>query len=202
MKIQIITARPVDAVSLAEAKEQLRIEDTVFAHDAALRRYIKAAHNFAEKINGRCLVQTTFDYWLDRFPAGDFIELPKPPLQSVTSVSYTDWESSTSTLTANTDYVVDSDSEPGRIVLAYDKTWPTDELHPKNPIKIRYVGGYTAGSSPVDYRENIPEEIRIAILMLVGHWFNNREATIAGVNIQSVPMGVIDMLTMEKIWTW
>jgi uncharacterized phiE125 gp8 family phage protein len=202
MKIQIVTARPVDGLSLSEAKEQLRIETTVFDHDAALRRYIKAAHNYAESITGRTLVQTTYDYWIDRWPPGNFIELPRPPLSSITSVAYTKWDSSSATLTADDDYVADTDSEPGRVVLEYDETWPTDELHPKNPIKIRYVGGYTSGSSPTDYRENIPEEIRIAMLMLVAHWFNQREATITGVNIQNVPMGAIDLLTSKKIWTW
>lgn len=201
MKINVVTARPVDAVSLSEAKEQLRIESTVFDHDAALRRYIKAAHDYAEGITGRTLVQTTYDYWIDKWPAGDAIELPRPPLQSVTSVTYTKWDSTSTTLTADDDYVADTDSEPGRVVLEYDETWPTDELHPKNPIKIRYVAGYAADSSPTDYRANIPEEIRIAILMLVGHWFNNREAGIAGVNMQTVPLGALDMLTLKKVWT-
>lgn len=201
MKAKLITAPTVEPVTFSEVKNHLRVETDDFNHDAVIRRLIKAARNYAEGFCGRAIIQQTWDYWLDRWPAGDAIELPKPPLNSVTSVSYTDSDGNSTSLVADTDYVVDTDSMFGRVILEYGKTWPTATLHPKNPIKIRFVAGYDDdGSSPPDYRANIPEDIKHALLLLIGDWFSHRENTVPGISLIGQATGVDALLYPHKAW--
>lgn len=201
MKITLITAPTVEPVTLTEVKEQLRVGTDEYDHDPVLSRLIKSARNYAEAFCSRAFIQQTFDYWLDRWPSGDAIELPRPPLNSVTSVSYTDSDGDSTNLVADTDYVVDTDSMFGRVVLEYGKTWPTATLHPKNPIKIRFVAGYDDdGSSPPDYRANIPEDIKHAMLLLIGDWFSHRENTVPGISLTSQRSGVDAILYPHRAW--
>ena len=62
-----------------------------------------------------------------------------------------------------------STPEPGEIRLGYDQTWPTHRST-KDAITIEYVAGWTD-------RESVPEDLRHAMLWIVGHWNENREAT-------------------------
>jgi len=202
MKITVVTAPTVRPVRRLEVKNHLRIEWDNEDHNSVLDDLIKDATEYAEGFTGRALCTRTYDYWINRWPAGDAIELPRPPLVSVTTVSYTKADGSSDTLVADTDYVVDTDSLFGRVVLEYNKTWPTDELHPRNPIKIRYLAGYgDGGASPPDYRADVNRNIKRGILLMIGHWFNHRENSIVGVNIGNIPQGASTLLTMEQALT-
>lgn len=41
-----------------------------------------------------------------------------------------------------------------------------------------------------------------AALMLVAHWYENREASLVGVNAQSVPIGVTDIVNNHRNYSW
>ena len=152
----------VEPITTAEAKTHLRVDHT--DHDTYIDTLIQSAREYIEGVIGRALVQQTWKYYLQDWPAGDEFELPYPPLQSVTSIKYTDSDDDETTWDSD-EYEVDTDAEPGRIILAYGETWPSTTLHPKNPIEIEYVAGYAVdtGSSPDDYRANIPEAIKAAV---------------------------------------
>lgn len=193
MKITIITKPTVEPVTLTEARSHLKLDTDgsppTHPDDTLVENLITAARQWAENYTNRVFCQTTFDLFLDRFPIGDSIELPRLPLISVTSLTYTTYDGTVETLTEGTEFVVDTDSYFGRIVLEYDETWPTDTLHPKNPIKVRFVAGYASTSSPADYRENVPQAIKQSILLIIGHLYANRENSIAGVMISDIPFG-------------
>jgi len=162
MMIATRTVNPYcEPVTLDEIKDHLRIEHN--NHDSQLLGFIKASREWVEDFTRRALVQQTWKYYLQDWPSGDEFELPFPPLQSVTAIKYTDSDDTQTTWDSD-DYEVDTDSEPGRIILAYGETWPSTTLHPKNPIEIEYVAGYDDdGDSPADYTVNIPESIKNAI---------------------------------------
>jgi len=157
-----------EPVTLDEIKDHLRVEHN--NHDSQLLGLIQASREWVEDYTHRALVQQAWKYYLQDWPSGDEFELPFPPLQSVTAIKYTDsngtqtiWEDASSSPTTY-DYEVDTDSEPGRIILVYGETWPSTTLHPKNPIEIEFVAGYDDdGDSPPDYTVNIPEAIKNAI---------------------------------------
>lgn len=178
-------AEPVD---LEEMKLHLR--EDLDDQDELVEAFIKAAREHAEGFLGRALVTQTWDLALSHFPAcGEFL-IPRPPLQSVTSVSYVD-EAGVTQVLAGSEYVVDTAREPGRIVLGYEKSWPITRSVP-NAVTVRFVAGY---GDP----EDVPESIRTAIKLLVGHWYENREATVlTGATTQKVPFGVESLLWMER----
>lgn len=162
--------------------------------DDTIDGFILSSRKWVEHITGRALITQTWDMYLQWWPSGDFIEIGKPPLQSVTYVKYTDSNDVVTTWSPD-EYSVDTDSDPGRIVLNYGCSWPDFTPHPKNPINIRFVAGYGAAGS------NVEPDIILAIKLLVGHYYINRENSYAaGVNmdIKEIPMGVMSLLANHR----
>lgn len=189
--VKVQTEPAAEPVTVREVKEHLRISH--MADDELLGYYITAARQVVEQRTWRTLVTTTLDYYLQGWPPGDTIVLPRPPLSSVTSVTYTDTDASASTF-SSASYHTDTASTPGQIVLKYSASWPTATLQTSNPIVIRYVAGYGAASA-------VPQWAKMAIRWLVGHYYENREAvTLApGVVAVNVPLGVDSLLWANAV---
>jgi len=94
-------------------------------------------------------------------------------------ITYIDGDGALQTL--STDYYDVQTGWPGVINLAEGYAWPTTKKV-LGAVKITFVCGYGATPSLV------PEAIRIAILMTVGHLYNNRESTIVGTSAQEIPL--------------
>src|SRR5437588_5755842 len=106
--------------------------------DALIGDYLTAARLYVEEGYDRALLTQTWDYSIDTFPWTDqAIELPLWPLQSVTSVTYTD-STNTPIVWPSTNYFVDTIHKPGRIVLAYNQGWPSVTLRTAKAVTIRY----------------------------------------------------------------
>lgn len=139
MQISLVTAPTGQAVSLDEVKVHLRVDHT--NEDGYIQALVMAAAAQVENITRRAILTQTWDVFFDDWPGSGHFVLPFGNLQSVTQVKYTDEDGTEYTWDAG-EYHVDTDSEPGRVVLEYDKSWPTATLHPSNPIQIRIVCGY------------------------------------------------------------
>ena len=161
-------------VTLDEVKSQLRIlhED----EDALIRSYIDAATYQAELICDRQLLQATYVLKMDAFP--DEIRLPMPPCISVTSIAYVDTSGTTQTLSAS-NYLVDTSHEPGRIVPVYGGVWPIVRGMP-NDVTVTYEAGYASASA-------IPKNIKLGIIHLIAHWYENREPVNIGNIVNPLP---------------
>ena len=86
---------------------------------------------------------------------------------------------------------MDTDADPGRIILGYNESWPTVRGH-TNDVAYTYVCGYG------DTGAAVPATLKAAIKLLVSHWSENREATITGTNIAEVPLAVNDLILAER----
>lgn len=139
MPLDLVTSPVIEPVNLAQAKAAANISGSV--DDGLLRVLIAAARAQAETITHRVLVTSTWDFRLNAFPeSNEAIEIPLPPLQSVTSITYLDAGGDTQTVDA-ADYVVDTASEPGMVYLAPGKAWPgTQDI--RNAVTLRFVAGY------------------------------------------------------------
>lgn len=169
MAIVVQTAPAAEPISLLEAKAHCRVEVT--DDDTLITSLIVAARQQAEVELRRYLITQTLDLYLDEFPDYDDNEraIYLPPLQSVTSISYVDTTGTTQTLAAD-QYIVDAMSQPARIEPAYGCYWPSIREQ-ANAVKIRFVAGYGAAGS------SVPQCIRQWMLLQVGHWYANREAS-------------------------
>ena len=147
MARQLITPPTREPLSLAETKAHLRIDST--DEDNLIRSLIFASRRYCEGFLNRALLTQTWDLWLDAFPGEDHIDLPLPPLQSVTHIKYYDTDGTEATMDSG-DYIVDAVTEPGRIVLGYGESWPSTTLRPAKGVVIRFVAGYAAYSGTVN----------------------------------------------------
>lgn len=166
LKVSLVTDAEVEPVTVQEVKDNLRVTDT--DEDSLIAGLITSARMIVEQITRRSLINKTYDLYLDAFPASEVIELPFPPLSSVTSVKYYDQDNQLQTLGAS-NYQTDNRSAPGRIVLTEDGAWPLTEGDKVNAVEIRFIAGYGASAAAV------PNPIRLAIIHLVSHWFEHRE---------------------------
>ena len=138
---------------------------------------------------------------MDRFPASDYhqLKIPLPPLISVTSIKYFD-QSDVEQTWDSAEYVVDTDQDnQGLVYPGRNYSWPAARDFFK-AVHIEYQAGYAdSAASPVDEADNVPQEFKQAILLLIGHMYENREASSAGIEIKTVPMGYMGLLENYRV---
>lgn len=186
LTINRTSAPATEPLLLSEVKTHLRVDGT--DEDALIVSLIAAAREYVESFTRRALITQT---WTRRL--GDFantIDLPRPPLQSVSSITYTDLQGDSQTVTASV-YDVDTDSEPGAVTLGYQQVWPSVR-NERLPVTITYVAGYGTAS-------DVPQAIKQAIMMLVAHWYEHRQ--FAGDEMAELPMAVHSLLWPYRILT-
>jgi len=190
MALKLITPPASEPITLAEAKPHLRVDIT--DDDTLITNLIIAARQYCEKFQNRAYITQTWELWLDVWPEKDYITIPLPPLQSVVHVKYYGTDDTEYTMDT-ADYFVDTKSEPGRVALAYGKSWPTTTLRPANGVAVQFTAGYGDAASAV------PETVKQAMYLLIGHWYENREATLAGTVSREVEFAVHSLLWQERI---
>lgn len=182
----LVTAPALEPLTLADAKTQMHVDGD--DEDIFISTLITVARQMCEQWVWRALITQTRDYYLEAWPRAGYIELPRPPLLTVTSVAYRDEDGVTATMSSD-DYRVETAYEPGRIVLRPNKTWPTPTLDTGLPIVVRYTCGYGTTAA------SVPEPLRQGMRLLAGHLFENREAVVvSGYQAVQVP------LTVDWLW--
>jgi uncharacterized phiE125 gp8 family phage protein len=136
-----------EPITLTEAKAHLRIDDD--SEDTLISSLITAARDWCETFSGRSYIMQTWEMILDSFPDQDFISIPRPPLQAVSSIKYYGTDNTEYTM-PDTDYFVDTKSEPGRLNLAYGKSWPSTILRPANGVILEFSAGYQGYAGTVN----------------------------------------------------
>jgi uncharacterized phiE125 gp8 family phage protein len=184
MSIKIITPVATEPISLADAKAHLYVE--IANHDTLISALIVAAREFAEHYTGRALAPQTLEMVLDRFPAGD-ITLERAPVTSITSVKYTDASGVERALASNA-YALSTYGLSNRLSPGYAMPWPVARDVP-DAVCVRYVAGY----------EPLPKAARSALLLLIGHLYENRQAA-SELKIEEMPLGVLPLLNTIKLW--
>lgn len=190
MNNYVITKPSREPVTLQQAKDHLNIDDDFIDDDSIIELIIQTAREAVENKTGRKLITTTMGHQRDCF--NSVMELPHT-VQSVTEITYVDNDGATQIL-ANTEYEVDVNRTPGRVMLAYDKTYPSTR-NKSNAVTIKYVTGF--GSNAQD----VPSALQHAMLLLIGHYYENREAT-APININTIPMSVEFLLNPYRIYSF
>jgi hypothetical protein len=225
--VQILTQPSREPIDLSLAKQWLSQDDD--DQDQTIQGLIRSAREEVENYTGRALYVATYRESLDAFPSlaqnifgaslwpGDLaafgyvpatmpgqyprmtsdsaICLMRSPLIAVSSISYYDAAGVQQTLTAGTDYGVDATSCPGRVFPAPGTNWPATQDRP-GAVLVTYTAGYATQNA-------IPATMLQAMRLLIGHWFENREAVTLQTNSAELPMGVQFLLDKVRIrWEW
>jgi uncharacterized phiE125 gp8 family phage protein len=198
MKLVLKTGPAVECITKAEAKIHLRLAiDAAGAaayttEDDLLDRLIATARIQTEQEIGRRLITQTWEYYLDEWPSGDIV-IPYPTLQSA-AITYR-LEDDTGYDNTFTDFDTDTASEPGRLILQPDESWPTGTLYTDRPIKITYDAGYG------DDADDVPEAIRQAMLLKVSDLYENRGEVVMGVAVNYIRNAIDSLLRSYRIFS-
>ncbi len=123
------------------------------------------------------------------------IKLPVPRLQSIGSVTYQDGYGNQQIIDPSA-YVVDARSEPARITPTNGTNWPYPPAYTPGSVVVTFdAGSYGDGVTT----NTCPRSICQAILLLVGHWYVNREA-VSSVQMSNVPLAVDSLLAPFKFY--
>lgn len=197
------TATPI---GLDDVKAHLKIDSG--DEDATLTLMIAAATACAETYLGRALIAQTlvlnFDRWPESPPGGngfaapfastgDAVRLPRPPLRSVTEVKIYDRNSVAAILDPSLYFVSKAGHGEGRILL-HPGIRPPLSNRIADAIEITYEAGY--GGLP----EDVPFPIREGILILIAHWFENRDGAPWTVSAPALPAATAALWRPYRSW--
>ena len=179
----IISTPPAsEPLTLTECKLHLRVDGT--DEDTLITTYLQSAREQVELMTNRAMMPQTVKQYLDTFPTCT-IDLRFAPIASVTSVKYYDSDNVEQTLVLDTDYQVDTVTEPARIVPLL--SWPVTKAK-ANAVTIEYVAGYADA-------DTVPANIKAAILLLVGEMYEIRENY-----VKRLPTAVDYLLSPMKVF--
>ena len=173
--ISYLLAGPAEEpVSLVEAKAFLKVDDA--AEDGLIGTLIAAARLHVESVTGRAMVFQSWRLVLDAWPGGRTVTLPVGPVDALTAVTVFDEDDEAHELG-----LAQFSVQAGRLMLPRDISGPA--LRPRLGLEIDYMAGF--GTEP----EEVPSDIRQALLLLVGYWFEHRDAVIVAGSGAVVPTG-------------
>lgn len=167
MNIITLTAPPVEPVTLAELYVALAEEPEgsppTHPRDDDFELSITSARERAEQITRRAFVRQQLRAVYPSFTARA-LELRRPPLIELVQVTYYDLDNAVQTLSGAT-YVLQDGLLVPRLVLATGQAWP--ETYPRDDaVRIDYWAGYPTTGSPISsYTDQIPKNIKRAILI-------------------------------------
>jgi uncharacterized phiE125 gp8 family phage protein len=180
----VLTVAPAEEpVTVDDAKAHLRVGHA--DEDVLIASLIATSRLQIEAALGLALITQSWTWWLDSWPAGGTLELPLRPVQSVEAVRITGADASVETLAADR-YLLDGASLAPRLIAA-GGAWPRPGVVAQG-IEIAFTAGFGSAADAV------PAPIRRALLMLVAHWYENREPGGAGNAAPRIPDAVSALL--------
>jgi len=157
------TPSSTEPVTVAEVRKQLRIDHT--EDDSDLSAMITEARLDCEtRLGDVSLLDATCIDYFDQFSEMD---LHWGPVDSITSITYTDTNGDTQTL-ATSVYELGQWHSIGRVRLKYNQTWPSTRSH-ADVVTVTYKAGYGATAA------SVPDSIKRWIKARVAWLYANRD---------------------------
>lgn len=175
-----------EPITLDEAKLHLRVD--ISDDDATIAEKLTMAREYVENATGLALGVKTFTAVLDNFPVRPpyKIEIPRSTVDEITDIKYVDDNGVEQTMDP-ADYALDAYVSPARITPKFGGVWPAITTKP-SAVRVTFT---TAGV--------VAAAAKGAIKLLLGHFYENREATISGTIISELPLGVQNLLSQLKV---
>jgi uncharacterized phiE125 gp8 family phage protein len=181
MTPQLLATPLLEPVTLDEARDYLRLDSE--DEDELLASLIRAARHLVEAASGQMLIHQTWRLSLHGWPVMGRLRLPLEPLDAIIAARVLDAQGNAQEVDL-TLLAVDAGARPPAILAIGAVPQPGRKL---NGIEIDVRVGH--GATPAD----VPPQLRLAVLKLVAHWFENRgDAT--GERVAAMP-GEVTALT-------
>lgn len=183
----------ISAVDLTQVKRHLKLivdsADEYTAEDQLLILMIKAATEAYQDRYKVTLITHTYRWDFKEFNGK--LELPRPPIQSITEVTYID-ENGTEQMVSDSDYTKVTSTSPGFVLFHDDYTFPEVSDEEPYPVRITYVAGYGDKISDVD------SGIQLYLMNIIGTMYSQRKtilksemSTVGFEDLRSVFTGLI-----------
>lgn len=190
---RVTTPPTVEPVTVDEVKTHTRVSGT--DQDLQIAKWIKSGRELAESYQRRAYIEQVIEVSFDGFPLVP-LYLPRSRVMTVQTLKYylsdnTEVVAYNSTAPVGTEsnYLVDTDSEPARITLAFGCSFPTAILRDINAFKVTYKAGYGATAA------SVPENVKDAILLYCDWRYENRSA-----ETNAVPEQFYNLLDPQRIF--
>lgn len=170
------TGPDAEPVTLAQAKAHLRV--THDSEDELIADLVRAARADVEATTGTALMVQGWRKVFDAAPSDFAVGLAPHPVREISAVTGygPDGEAF---VVPPARYQTDLVSRPARLVF----DGPLADLRPDNGIEIDFVAGFGETATEV------PDLLKRAVLLLVGHWYEFRAAFDAQAQPVSHPSG-------------
>ena len=176
MTYALITPPPAEALTLAEVKAHLRLDDG--SEDGLLASLLRVAREHLERRTGLCLITQVWRLHLESIPEDRVFQIAKGPVQIIESLSIYD-EAGEELVLPATGHVLYGNTRPARLVL--DRN--VNSAIAANGIEIDFSAGY--GESCAD----VPDTLKRAMLMHVAQMFAFRGAVAVEDQPADIPVG-------------
>ena len=181
-------AAPVEyPVSILEAADHCRVTNDLEA--SQLEGFIAAATAHLDGyagILGRCLITQT---WRQDFNDWTDVRLPFTDIKSPSII----WRNAlgVSSPVAGADFYVEENHLGAHVRFVSGWSAPSLPMTGAAPVSVTFTAGYGGA-------EDVPRSIRQAILLMVGHWYSNREAVTDGA-LTAMPLSVDALITPHRL---
>jgi len=185
--LELIDPPMVEPISLSEAKEQLRVDFD--DDDSIIARLISTAVAFtdAKGALGKAMITQKWRQYVGQQTGA--VRLLINPVQTVTRIRFFDPDGNEQNDNVQ-NYNVFATNGFTIIQPKPGFDWPETENRP-DAIGIEYEAGFG------DEAEDVPQTVRHALMMLIGHWYERRENTGDG-KAQTVPFGFEELIGIER----
>jgi uncharacterized phiE125 gp8 family phage protein len=175
MNYRLVTGPATEPLTYSEVKAFLRLNDD--SEQTFVTTLITIARQIVEGQTWRPLISQTWALQFDAFELNLFISnINKAPIISIDSVTYYDVNNALQTLSP-TLYETDIYGNPARFRL---KSIPNvyDRM---GALIVNFVCGYTNAAA-------VPQAIKQAMLLIIGHLYENRQDVVTGTQVNEIPM--------------
>ena len=160
-----------ELIALSEAKKQLKIEADWVDEDSLITGYINAAIATAENYIGRSINEAKFKITTSAFVNN--LQIKRGPISAIDSIKYFDEAGDEQTLPSEEDLYELRPLDEYQDELFYEdfEDLPTVQDGKSNAVTINITTGYASG-------EALPADIRSAIYLLIGTFYENRQDSV------------------------
>jgi len=176
----VAAANYATVISTSDLKDHLRV--TSSDEDSLINSYRTAACQFVENYCNTRLTSQSVYFYAQAF--GAIGEFQISPVISVSAVEYKTSKTGSYITLDSANYYVEKARIPALIKFM---TAPSTDGDALAPVRVTATCGYST----------TPEPLVHAVRLLVGHYFENRQAAEVG-NIKEIPLGIKSLLNTYR----
>lgn len=186
MRFSLVTGPSTEPIIASE----LQTHANIIGEDSYLESLIVAARKQMERYLNRALITQSWKVFYDCWSYE--MQIPFPPLISVSTVKYYNSAGTLTTL-ASSNYWVVNTQDPGMVIRRHDVSYPELQDGKPDAIEIAFTAGY--GNA-----DDVPEDIRHGIKLLATDLYEHRGTKVVGTISGEIPGYLVDLVHSYKVY--